>query len=244
MTYLNLFPNQPTMSQYAMKKPKLILSGFGLLALGLSGCATTSTDTGYDSGYRSGGTSHSPGSYSSNATHAGIPLLNVSCTDKYEVHADQGGPVFINGKETRLKKVNDNYYEATGSGITVSIAINPDGSPTVSYTGQHGINGVCQASQSGGASGKESSSRGGSSASSAPMAPGDMANYCRGEAAGQFATKPAYINTGKPTRVKGEGYAVKGTADLGNQGRKPFQCDFDQSGKFLHFKSLVNEGRL
>jgi len=79
--------------------------------------------------------------------HAGIPLLNVSCTDKYEVHADEGGPVFINGKKTRLKKINDNYYEATGSGITVSIAINPDGSPNVSYTGKHGINGICQASE-------------------------------------------------------------------------------------------------
>jgi hypothetical protein len=199
---MNQHPNN------AMQTSKLILSGFGLLALGLSGCATTSTDTGYDSGYRSGAASHSSGSYSSStssmtgATHAGIPLLNVSCTDKYEVHADQGGPVFINGKETKLKKVNDNYYEATGSGITVSIAINPDGSPTVSYTGQHGINGICQASQSG-ASGKESSSSGGSSASSAPMAPGNMVDYCRGEAAGQFATKPAYINTGKLTRVQG-----------------------------------------
>lgn len=226
-----------------MKTPKLIISGFGLLALGLSGCATTSTDTGYDSGYRSGGAAHSPGSYSSSATHAGIPLLNVSCTDKYEVHADQGGPVFINGKEARLKKANDNYYEATGSGITVSISINPDGSPTVSYTGKQGINGICQASQSGG-SGKESSSSGGSSASSAPMAPGNMVDYCRGEAAGQFGTKPAYINTGKLAPVKGGGYAVTGTADLGNQGKKPFQCDFDQSGRFLHFKSLVNEGRL
>lgn len=230
-------------SNDAMKTPKLIFGGFGLLALGLSGCVSNPTDPDYDSGYRSGATSRSSGSYSSSATHAGIPLLNVSCTDKYEVHADQGGPVFINGKETKLKKVNDNYYEATGSGITVSIAINPDGSPTVSYTGQRGINGICQAGQSG-ASGKSSSSSGGSSASSPPMAPDSMADYCRGEAAGQFGTKPAYINTGKPTRVKGGGYAVTGTADLGNQGKKPFQCDFDQSGRFLHFKSLVNEGRL
>jgi hypothetical protein len=81
--------------------------------------------------------------FAAGTAHAGIPLLNVSCTDKYEVHADEGGPVFINGKEAKLKKVNDNYYEATGSGITVSIAINPDGSPNVSYTGKHGVNGVC-----------------------------------------------------------------------------------------------------
>jgi hypothetical protein len=95
--------------------------------------------------------------FAAGTAHAGIPLLNVSCTDKYEVHADEGGPVFINGKKTQLKKVNDNYYEATGSGITVSIAINPDGSPNVSYTGKHGIAGICQASESGG-SGKGSNS--------------------------------------------------------------------------------------
>ena len=95
--------------------------------------------------------------FAAGTAHAGIPLLNVSCTDKYEVHADEGGPVFINGKKTKLKKVNDNYYEATGSGITVSIAINPNGSPNVSYTGKHGINGICQASESGG-SGKGSNS--------------------------------------------------------------------------------------
>jgi hypothetical protein len=35
--------------------------------------------------------------FAAGTAHAGIPLLNVSCTDKYEVHADEGGPVFING---------------------------------------------------------------------------------------------------------------------------------------------------
>lgn len=160
-----------------------------------------------------------------------------------EVHADQGGPVYINGKQAKLKKVNDNYYEATGSGITVSIAINPDGSSTVSYTGKHGVNGICQASESG-ASSKGSSSSDRPSASSASVAPGNRVAYCRGEAAGQFATKPSFIKTGKLTRVKGGGYAVKGTADLSDQGEKPFQGDFDQKGRFLHFKSLVDEGRL
>ena len=84
--------------------------------------------------------------------HAGIPLLNYSCPTNIEVHADEGGPVYINGKEARLKKVNDNYFEATGSGVTISISINPDGSPSVSYTGKHGANGICQNSQAGGSS--------------------------------------------------------------------------------------------
>ncbi len=51
---------------------------------------------------------------------------------KLEVHA-KGGPVFLNGKKAKLKKSNDNYYEAKGAGITVSISINPDGSPDLSY---------------------------------------------------------------------------------------------------------------
>lgn len=84
--------------------------------------------------------------------NAGIPHLNFSCPDSIEVHADEGGPVYINGKETKLKKSNDNYYEATGSGVTVSISINPDGSPDVSYTGKHGANGICRNSESGGSS--------------------------------------------------------------------------------------------
>ena len=127
--------------------------------------------------------------------HAGIPLLNVSCTAKYEVHADQGGPVFINGKETKLKKVNDNYYEATGSGITVSIAINPDGSPTVSYTGKRGINGICQASESG-ESGKGSSNR---SSAAQDTAPGlqDLVG-ARGSSGEQVLQERGY------TYVKGE----------------------------------------
>lgn len=83
---------------------------------------------------------------------AGIPLLNASCPGDLSVHADQGGPVFINGKESKLKRFNENYYEATDrrSGVTVSISVNPDGSPSVSYTGKHGANGVCRSAASAG----------------------------------------------------------------------------------------------
>ncbi|MBU1357946.1 MAG: hypothetical protein KKC79_04805 [Gammaproteobacteria bacterium] len=79
---------------------------------------------------------------------AAIPLLNYTCPGKLEVHADAGGPVFINGKKTQLKRFNDNYYEARGAGVTVSIAINADGTPAVSYTGPKRANGICQASGS------------------------------------------------------------------------------------------------
>jgi len=83
------------------------------------------------------------------STYAAIPLLNLTCGDGIEVHADAGGPVFIDGKESTLKTFNENYYEATHDGTTVSIAINPDGSPNASYTGRHGVNGVCVAATEG-----------------------------------------------------------------------------------------------
>jgi len=74
---------------------------------------------------------------------AKIPLVNATCPGNIEVHADEGGPIYINGKEGKLKKFNDNYFEAKGGGVTISLTISPDGSPTVSYTGKHGANGVC-----------------------------------------------------------------------------------------------------
>ena len=78
----------------------------------------------------------------------------------------------------------------------------------------------------------------------APVAPGNMPAYCRGEASSLFGTKPMYIKTDKLVRAKNGSYSVKGTADLGDQGKKPFQCDYDKKGNFLHLKSLVDEGKL
>ena len=74
---------------------------------------------------------------------AKIPLVNATCPGNIEVHADQGGPVYINGKEGKLKVFNENYYEAKGGGVTISLTISPDGSADVSYTGKGGANGVC-----------------------------------------------------------------------------------------------------
>jgi hypothetical protein len=48
---------------------------------------------------------------------AAIPQLNYTCPGKIEVHADQGGPVYINGKEAKLKVFNQNYYEAETTGF-------------------------------------------------------------------------------------------------------------------------------
>ncbi|WP_430472534.1 hypothetical protein [Zestomonas insulae] len=82
------------------------------------------------------------------AAQAGIPLLNYDCPMNLSVHADEGGPVYINGKEAKLKKFNDNAYEARGQGVIISITITPDGGTDVSYTGKGGANGVCQPAES------------------------------------------------------------------------------------------------
>ncbi len=78
---------------------------------------------------------------------AGIPLFNYTCPGNLDVHADQGGPVYINGEQTTLKKFSDSYYEAKGSNVTLSITTNADESVSVSYTGPHGANGVCSERQ-------------------------------------------------------------------------------------------------
>ena len=78
-------------------------------------------------------------------SEAAIPLFNGTCPGGLEIHADEGGPVYVNGRETRLKKFNDDYFEASdsNSGVTLSITRSPDGDVQMSYTGKGGANGVC-----------------------------------------------------------------------------------------------------
>ncbi len=73
---------------------------------------------------------------------AALPQLNYECPGKIQMHSDEGGPVYINGKEAKLKKFNDNFYEAKGAGVTLSIS-NTGGQYDVSYNSKQG-SGVCQ----------------------------------------------------------------------------------------------------
>ncbi|XFC39034.1 DUF3011 domain-containing protein [Stenotrophomonas indicatrix] len=77
---------------------------------------------------------------------AAVPFFNGSCPGGLDVHADAGGPVYVQGRETSLKRFNDNYYEArdSRSGVTLSISAAADGGVQLSYTGKGGANGVCQ----------------------------------------------------------------------------------------------------
>ncbi|MCC4605125.1 DUF3011 domain-containing protein [Xanthomonas campestris] len=80
---------------------------------------------------------------------AAVQQFNATCPGGVEVHADQGGPVFINGRETRLKRFNEDYYEASdGQGLTLSINRTPDGGTQMSYTGPGNDNGVCSVQSS------------------------------------------------------------------------------------------------
>ncbi|GLO12285.1 hypothetical protein PPUJ20028_08660 [Pseudomonas putida] len=48
-----------------------------------------------------------------------------------------------------MKKFNENYFEAKGGGVTISLSINPGGSPSVSYTRKNRANGICQVKSEG-----------------------------------------------------------------------------------------------
>ena len=74
-----------------------------------------------------------------------LPLLTMACPDNIAVHADEGGPVYINGTRATITSTERHHVEANepSSGIMVSIDINADGSPSVSYKGRGGVSGVC-----------------------------------------------------------------------------------------------------
>ncbi|WP_211371739.1 hypothetical protein [Marilutibacter maris] len=79
------------------------------------------------------------------APKAKITMFNATCPGDIEVHADDGGPVFVNGREAAYKSFSESYYEATDAetGVTVSVSINTDGTLSLSYTGKGGANGIC-----------------------------------------------------------------------------------------------------
>lgn len=72
-----------------------------------------------------------------------IPVFNAVCGPGIEVHANEGGPVFIDGEQTTLEKFNDNYFEASLDGTTISISFNPDESLSLTYSGPNRANGIC-----------------------------------------------------------------------------------------------------
>ncbi|MCU7646026.1 hypothetical protein [Pseudomonas piscis] len=75
----------------------------------------------------------------------GVPLFNVACPGNLAVSADQGGPVYINGKAVQSIAVDDRHFQARIQEATLSISVEDDESVTVKYSGKHGTNLVCEA---------------------------------------------------------------------------------------------------
>jgi len=86
------------------------------------------------------------------AARAEVPFFNAVCPGNGEVHADDGGPIYVNGRETKLRRFNNNYYEAKLGSLTISVTVRPDGTPDISYTKKGGVNGVCNVRPNGAAS--------------------------------------------------------------------------------------------
>jgi hypothetical protein len=60
-----------------------------------------------------------------------MPAFDVDCPGKIPVHADQDGPVLINGKEAESKAI-----EAKGQGLTLSIVLDDEDTVTVTPIGK------------------------------------------------------------------------------------------------------------
>lgn len=75
-----------------------------------------------------------------------------------------------------------------------------------------------------------------------PVAPGNMAAYCRGEASAQYGVRPAYITTARLIRGRDGGSTIDGTADQGRNGIKRFRCRFDARGRFIDVMALTRDG--
>ncbi|POF44396.1 hypothetical protein B0D71_02900 [Pseudomonas laurylsulfativorans] len=162
---------------------------------------------------------------------ADIPQLNYDCPTNIAVHADKGGPVFINGKEAKLKKFNDNAYEARGSGVAISLTRNPDESWDVSYTGKGGANGVCQPATSGAAS---------ASSTSGTSATNKAEKACLAEVAKQTGVAASKLSvTDVMTAEAGIGVTIKVPgADA------PWSCLSNGSGKIQGASYTGSEGNL
>lgn len=79
-------------------------------------------------------------------------------------------------------------------------------------------------------------------ASSPPVAPGNRKAFCRGEVAGMYGTKPAYVTTGKLLEARDGTTSVSGTVDKGPEGIKKFKCRFDTRGGFIEVMALTPDG--
>lgn len=163
--------------------------------------------------------------------HADVPFFNATCPGSIEVHADEGGPVYLNGSEAKLHRFNSNYYEASHGPLTVSISVNPDRSLSLSYTRHGGGNGICQvnAHQRHGRAIQQEPAR-----PALSMSKADMPRFCSGEASAAFSVRPNEITTNMAFQIGGR-YVVQGWFD-GQRGTTFFNCYFSDRGDFIEVR--------
>ncbi len=65
-----------------------------------------------------------------------------------------------------------------------------------------------------------------------------MEAYCRGEAAGDFETRPDYVAVAAALPAVGGGYVATGSVDRGTQGNPPIECRFDTLGRFEIYRRI------
>lgn len=71
---------------------------------------------------------------------------------------------------------------------------------------------------------------------------GNRPAHCRGAASEMFGVKPIYVKTGRAIRARNGTTTIKGNADQGTGGIKPFMCRFDAKGRFVGVEPLIRDG--
>lgn len=72
-----------------------------------------------------------------------LPVFRAECPTGINLDADRTGAVCVNGNKAKVKKLDDNCYEAKNGGVKIGISLDVDGAPMVTHTGKRGANGVC-----------------------------------------------------------------------------------------------------
>jgi hypothetical protein len=178
------------------------------------------------------------------SAQAKLPLINATCPGKLDVHVDQGGPVYVNGKEAKLNAVNENYYEAkdAATGTTISISINPDGSPDVSYTGKNRANGVCTIASDATAAPAAAAA---AAAAAAPAAASGQSHPASEKACLAAVSKKTNVASSKLS-VAGSEFSEAGiSVSVQVPGADaPWACMTDQKGKVWNVSYTGSEGKL
>ncbi len=182
------------------------------------------------------------------AAQADMPVFSATCLSN-NIDADRTGTVRFNGMPADVRKFNDNYYEATIEGLTVSITRDGTGRALITFTGSGGANGVCKVLASdvpppGSVDPLTSTKRvqfaaGTSGADySATNVPGSSIRYVLGAANGQFLYVDVYAQAPDMTyRIYNpDGSLLLDEVDSGS----PYKGQLWQSGD--HVVEVINRG--